>query len=111
MSKSILIIDTPESCRECPAYEYNVPSSTCYCNAVHDDIGYARPARKLNKPAEYNFPIPDWCPLTSLPLHKDLSHYIQRGDSKSMIHTMMGIYDSGYNQCLDDLQKGASNEK
>ena len=92
MSKSVLVIDTPKNCRECPAYNYNVPSSTCYCHAVHDDIGYARPARKLNKPGEYNFPIPAWCPLKKLP---EKMHSILRQEEYS------DGFEAGYN-CINN---------
>lgn len=105
MSKSVLIINTPKHCRECPAYEYNVPSSTCYCNAVHDDIGYARPARKLNKPAEYNFPIQDWCPLSPLPERINLCQYVDNA-ALNMDSILAYQYTQGYNDFREEILKG-----
>lgn len=87
MSKSVLVIDTPESCSECLFREMS------HCIVAQEMVD------KIN------------CPLSPLPSRKDLSHYMVRGDSKSMTHLIMSIHDAGYNQCLDDLQKGVTNER
>lgn len=87
MSKSVLIIDTPESCSECLFREMS------HCIVAQEMVD------KIN------------CPLSPLPPRKDFSRYMVRGDGKSMTHLIMSIHDQGYNNCLDDLQKGASNEK
>lgn len=46
---------------------------------------------------------PDWCPLSPLPLKKDLTKYIMRGDGKSMTHLIQYIHDQGYNDCLEEI--------
>ena len=48
--KSVLIIDTPKSCLDCPLQDYD-------CKAIKDDHKYeTREDRR-----------PDWCPLKPLP--------------------------------------------
>lgn len=96
MSKSVLVIDTPKSCRECNLKFTDEYSDYCpYKKAdVYDYV--------------QNNTKPDWCPLIPLPQKRDSSHYIHRGDAKSMIHAMIIMQDTGYNQCLDDLQKGVT---
>lgn len=50
MGKSILVIDTPESCRECPCF---LETATDCCGVNEKDIdGHGKP---------------DWCPLQELP--------------------------------------------
>jgi hypothetical protein len=99
MSKSVLVIDTPKHCSDCSIRFTDEYSDYCPCNK-QDVFTYVHTNTK-----------PNWCPLSPLPPHKDISHYIQRGDSKSMTHLIMSVHDAGYNQCLDDLQKGVTNER
>lgn len=57
MSKSILVINTPECCAECRLMECNVdciPEE--YCKAEKDEREIIEPNTK-----------PDWCPLKYIP--------------------------------------------
>ena len=106
MSKSVLIIDTPKSCDKC-----KLNYDCCGCMITGTNFWYTESTE--NKENNFNPDtqiLPD-CPLSPLPPHKDLTHYVHRGDAKSMTHMMMSIHDAGYNHCLDDLQKGEENEK
>lgn len=87
MSKSVLVIDTPESCSECILREMS------HCMVTQEMLGGTHR-----------------CPLSPLPPRKVLPSYVQRGDTKSMTHLIEDIIGAGYNKCLDDLQKGVANE-
>ena len=107
MSKSVLVIDTPESCDKCPlcyhehSFNYlSQPKTSTYCMAF-GDVMCAEVDAKIK---------PDWCPLSPLPPRK-VPYVQQRGDTKSMTHLIEDIIGAGYNKCLDDLQKGVTNEE
>ena len=87
MSKSVLIIDTPESCSECMFRELS------HCIVTGEMIET------------------DWCPLSPLPPHNDLTQYVRRGDTQSMLHMVQYMYDSGWNAFRDELLKGKNNEQ
>lgn len=83
MSKSILVIDTPEFCAECPG-----------C----DDLGEV--CRAIDKPiTDVNGECekPDWCPLVKLPEEKPC---------KAMGKWLN--FNCGYNTCIDEILKGAN---
>lgn len=80
MSKSILVIDTQESCWGCDL-EYGH-----YCEKEKMYIG------------EEEFEtIPDWCPLRDLPEKKEENKYHNNYER--------GIVD-GFNTCIDEILKG-----
>jgi len=104
MSKSVLVIDTPEKCNVlCPCYSSDLVGS--YCKAIRDDKGWCRPARKISDYNDYKTKKPDWCPLTPLPEYKDLTSYVSRGDAKSITHAILYSYAQGYNDCIRDIQE------
>lgn len=94
-NKSVLVIDTPESCRTCK-FRYDNYGCCEMCILIDDEVDYFYISKTR----------PEWCPLSPLPPHKDISQYVQRGDAKSMTHMMASIYASGYNECLDEIKKG-----
>lgn len=86
MSKSILVIDTPESCEECILYS----GYSCYA---------------YTKPIPCKKPRPDWCPLSPLPERKNLRQYVD--NTACDIGSMMAYqYTQGYNSCIDEILKG-----
>lgn len=95
--KSILVIDTPHDCSECDLmfqddWSYWCPHRNAQADVYENVVNYSKPT---------------WCPLSPLPLKKDLTHYIQRGDTQSMTHLVQYIHDQGYNDCLDEILKEA----
>lgn len=97
MSKSILIIDTPNNCLECML---SYDSASCQITGERFWKDGFNPDNQIL----HN------CPLSHLPSKKDLSHYMQRGDTQSMTHMMMSLHDAGYNNCIDDILKGENDE-
>lgn len=93
--KSILIIDTPKNCRECKL-RYDSYGQCEVCILADDIVEHFYETNTK----------PEWCPLSSLPSKKELQHYIQRGDAKSMTHTMMYMHDQGWNDCIEEIMKG-----
>lgn len=102
MSKSVLIIDTPKECNVlCPCYSSDLVGR--YCNAVRDDKGWCRPARKISNYNETNTK-PLWCPLTPLPEYKNLTTYVHgEVNIENILHYN---YAQGFNDCLEQIQKG-----
>ena len=102
--KSILVIDTPNSCGTCPLSYYNEYYREYFCRGREyyrtiEDYEW-QSKQMCGKDTK-----PEWCPLSPLPQKKELQHYIQRGDAKSMTHTMMYMHDQGWNDCIDEIMK------
>lgn len=76
MSKSILVIDTPESCIECPL-KSQLYDIQYICSGNH---------RRMTIPASRN--KPDWCPLQEIP---------QKYETVSM------GFERGYNACIEEI--------
>jgi len=93
MSKSILIIDTPENCRNCPCHFTDMVTLNpkegenffvFLCGANNKELGLK----------EMNSTRPSWCPLKRTP--QKLAEE-NRWFSKD--------YAVGYNACIDEILK------
>lgn len=82
MSKSVLVIDTPEDCGKCKFI------SEFWCRAMN--------GRRVPN----NDVIPNWCPLKPLPEKKE---YI---NSNSNIEATKNIAAAGWNACIDEITGG-----
>ena len=80
MSKSVLVMKTPENCRSC----MHIGTFRYFCRITCKDIEDASVR-------------PDWCPLMDLP-EKD------NGDYPS--NTVDAGYAQGWNTCLDEITGG-----
>ena len=81
MSKSVLVIDTPENCGKCKFI------STFWCRAIH--------CRRVPN----NDVIPGWYPLKPLPERKE---YIAPIDN---VESQKDIIAVGWNACIDAITK------
>lgn len=98
MSKSVLVIDTPENCYDCPfgisycgelEYEGLCELAECLgCNEILMTEKYYDCESKSK---------PDWCPLRELPSKKNWGE-IFNGNVK------------GWNDCLREIIGGSNNE-
>lgn len=79
MSKSVLVIDTPESCR------------SCYLRGFTLNLQYCRGKLKDIKDTSTK---PDWCPLMDLP-EKDNGDY--------PANTYDAGFVEGWNECIDEI--------
>lgn len=88
--KSILIVDTPNGCYECPlAVETSGNYNAC-CITGSRIISYDKFT---------------WCPLKPLPEKRD-----ERG-TWTMCGYIDDAYSNGWNDCLDEILGGVNNEK
>lgn len=97
MSKSILVIDTPDNCNECELHaltecDYN---KEFYC-VINGKIVEEFACSKAK---------PDWCPLRNLPRKKMLLGL--DGASNAMEIRERGRQE-GFNACIDEILKGAN---
>lgn len=79
MSKSVLVIDTPENCR------------SCYLQGFMLNLQYCRGKLKDIKDTSVK---PDWCPLKPLPEKNTTEN--------NMTDYQCGMVD-GRNQCIDEI--------
>ena len=81
MNKSILVIDTPECCRECPLCAEEHMTYRDYCRITNDVI--------------WTMDKPKWCPLKPLPETLSPSGHPDDdwGDG----------YVDGYNACIEEI--------
>ena len=103
MSKSIIVINTPTSCVECPLSYYNECFSEHYCR----HSGYLKTIADYDyqRKAPFGEDVkPEWCPLTPLPELKDHTY---TGTGKTCLDLIIECaHDEGYNECLQDLNGG-----
>ena len=88
MNKSILVLDTPNSCRDC-SLKYNLYGywETCYIKNMYIREHYESGTK------------PDWCPLKPLPSYKDLK------PDNSLESQLAYQYNQGYNSCLEYIER------
>lgn len=82
MNRSILVIDTPESC------------CSCYLRGFTLNLQYCRGKLKDIKDVSTK---PDWCPFMDLP-EKDNGDY--------PANTFDAGFVEGWNQCIDEITGG-----
>ena len=92
MSKSILVIDTPERCCQC-IFSGSDGDYCCLKENMVSDSNMISEEEYLNKK-------PDWCPLKDVPEKKSVPNGF-------MIGEMYGE-DIGWNNCIDEILKGAN---
>lgn len=86
MSKSILVINTPESCFLCQ-FSYSCSVAGNYCSAKNT----------LISEREYFDKKPDWCPLKDVP---------EKQNYKKFLDDDAEPYCTGYNDCVDRILEG-----
>ena len=84
MSKSVLVIDTPENCR------------SCYLQGFMLNLQYCRGKLKDIKDTSVK---PDWCPLKPLPEKFDNEKDRNLGDFEP-------LFKIGWNACIDEITGG-----
>lgn len=83
MNKSILVINTPDGCRECPLCGEDHMTYRDYCRITDSYI--------------WTLDRPNWCPLKPVPKKYDINTaIIQNFDDD-------GDYELGWNQCIDEF--------
>ncbi len=102
MSKSILVIDTPERCSTCE-FLRRTDENYCYCGRLGFDYqvnGYMKSTPKGK---------PNWCPLRELPDKKQEVKYHGNG-CFGVNEAMKNGFNMGFNSCIDEILKGGETE-
>ena len=82
MSKSVLIIDTPSSCKECIMVYTGYHSDFCFVTRnIPSDVGHYVSTNTK----------PNWCPLKPLP---------DKMEGYDSIKWQWGEYEDGWNHCI-----------
>ena len=90
MSKSLLVIDTPQNCGKCKFI------SEFWCRAMN--------GRRVPN----NDVIPNWCPLKPLPDKMKLTGVYGREYFQS--NGKMPSYKIGWNDCVDEITGGGDSD-
>lgn len=85
--KSILIIDTPDKCEECPLIYWTISGWACKPtkSMIDEDVK------------------PNWCPLKHLPQKKNGDDLYERYGSWTPSDEKEVYYRVGFNDCLDEI--------
>lgn len=102
MSKSILVIDTPETCLNCRFCRESHEGIEACCE-LSDELDN----KKLCIEVDYYQEKPDWCPLREFPRRKML--LALNGVSSAMEIRERGRQE-GFNACIDELLEGGEAE-
>lgn len=98
MSKSILVLDTPDRCLDCPlGSSEESDGEEVYCNILECATYQKGIYEDEDEEEMYNDKKPDWCPLKAVPDKED-------------ILDCLDDYDRGYyvgrNACIDEILGG-----
>lgn len=96
MSKSVLVIDTPENCSDCQ-FCYELDEGIEACCSISDDDKDASLMKKIDCEYGYCQSKPDWCPLKPLPEEDHEDHYPDEWEDG---------YANGWNDCLKEIMGG-----
>lgn len=105
MSKSVLVIDTPACCGDCP-----------FAEAYHDVIGFTwRFCNRLEEQLKQDYKEsrhPN-CPLKPLPIKRGKLTLTERSQSNKMLMYALdnNIYSDGWNDCIDEITGGENERK
>ncbi len=108
MSKSILIINTPENCSHCnQCWKKNVSKNKYMYFCGNKVFHQGKDAEEYSVDPEGT--KPDWCPLSPLPPHKDLTEYINNA-TYAINSALAYQYAQGWNNCREEILKGNKND-
>lgn len=93
MSKSVLVIDTPENCLDCQ-FCYELDEGVEACCSISDDDEDASIMKKIDCEYGYCQGKPDWCPLMDLP---------EKDDFDDLYDEYYTGYHDGWNRCLKEI--------
>lgn len=104
MSKSVLVIDTPENCLDC-RFCYESDEGVEACCSISDDDKDTSLTKKIDCEYGYCQGKPDWCPLKPLPEKKEYVDPTSSAKAKKK-----NIIAVGWNTCINMIVKGDSDD-
>lgn len=99
MSKSLLVIDTPENCLDC-RFCYELDEGVEACCSISDDDKDVSLMKKIDCEYGYCQGKPEWCPLKPLPEKKE---YVNPTSSAKAKKNIIAV---GWNTCINTIVKG-----
>lgn len=93
MSKSVIVIDTPENCLDCQ-FCYELDEGVEACCSISDDDKDTNLMKKIDCEYGYCQGKPDWCPLMDLP---------EKDDFDDLYDEYYTGYHDGWNRCLKEI--------
>lgn len=102
MSKSILVLDTPESCVMCPLAHYNKEQDCAKCRGT---INWNTIKNWYQQCVDERDARPEWCPLTLLPPSINLKQYADN-TNVNLEGMLVYQYAQGYNEFRNEILKG-----
>ena len=93
MSKAILVMDMPDSCRKCDF----VNMEMCCCGL------FLHLTASIESVEKYGICRPDWCPLREVPQKQEVCGKYPQADG------ITPSYKIGWNNCIDEILKGEQN--
>lgn len=103
MSKAVLVMDTPESCRMCqfhyPARDMHTGEYMGGCRIIQT-MAVRDPKTK-----------PDWCPLKQMPEKKPQTEFREIKGSMFGVWEVPLLENKGWNDCIDAITGGDDHEK
>ena len=110
MSKSVLVMDTPENCYECLfGHEWFGDTAHKACCELYCSLRVEEEALISAKYYKQKSKVkPDWCPLKPLPEKMKLTGVYNREYFQS--NGKMPSYKIGWNDCIDEITGGSSDD-
>lgn len=102
MSKSVLVIDTPENCLDCQ-FCYELDEGVEACCSISDDDKDTSLMKKIDCEYGYCQGKPDWCPLKPVPDRRKRTDYLDAIFNHP-------AFDYGWNACIDKILEGCKDE-
>lgn len=104
MSKSILVIDTPETCLDC-MFCRELHEGIEACCELSDELEDKELCRMIE--IDYCQEKPDWCPLKEMIRKTSVGIEVCIGNKTECVKS----YVDGYNACIDEILKLCYAEK
>lgn len=92
-NKSVLILDTPETCVDCQ-FCYELDEGIEACCSITDDDKDKSLMKEIDCEDGYCKSKPDWCPLMDLP---------EKDDFDDPYEEYYTGYHDGWNRCLKEI--------
>lgn len=92
MSKSVLVIDTPENCDKCKIRAINL----AWCNVARKSTSHYTNGKPIDERKRQ-----DWCPLRELPEKKEPTQF----PISPFLPWQYTEYDKGWNDCIEKMEE------
>lgn len=106
MSKTVLVVDTPENCLDCQ-FCYELDEGVEACCSISDNDKDTSLMKKIDCEYGYCQGKPDWCQLKTLPEKKEVMGLPR---IPSMCDFEKRGFQKGWNACIDAIVGGEDSD-